>query len=147
MAQSSLANYGINVGPMFISWALRFMNRQVEDWTGKAMVRAQKAQRKAARANETPEEKASRRAARKLAKKEAQERSAAQAAAAAASAPPPPPPPEWASASSFNGTRAPPPAPSESQAHEDFLKEVVESEPLDPDFEDEDFTSGFDELD
>ena len=80
VAQTSLANYGVNVGPMAVSWILRFISGRVESWTGRALSGAQRAQRRAAREMETEEEKAARKAARKQAKREAKARQAAAAA-------------------------------------------------------------------
>ena len=68
IAQSPVGNYGINVGPMVIGWAIRFFYGYLEHWTGKALANSQRAHRQAMRAAETPEEKAARRAARKAAK-------------------------------------------------------------------------------
>lgn len=145
LSQSSLANYGINVGPMAVSWFLRFAGRKLENWTGRALSKAQRARRREARAHETPEEKASRRAARKQAKREAQER-----VAAGASMPAPQPPSEWASAPSVNGSAPAAPTPAMSQEHEDFLKEMnaeESNELLFSDGEGDEIISGFDELD
>lgn len=73
VAQSSVASYGINVGPMVVTWALRFLQGRLETATGQVLLRAQKAQRQAARETETEEERAARKAARKQAKRAAKE--------------------------------------------------------------------------
>jgi hypothetical protein len=91
MANSPMAQYGINVGPMVLTWALRFLQGRVERWTGRAMTRAQKVQRQQQRANETADEKAARKA-RKAARKAAKEEAQRQHGRARAQAAPPPPP-------------------------------------------------------
>ena len=137
IAQSSLSNYGVNIGPMVVSWLLRFIDRKVESWTGKALSNAHKAQRRAAREWESEEEKAARKAARKQAKREAK---AAAAAAAANRGPASTLPPDWmqpanganngepAAASEavikdINGSEPAGPGPS-SKAHEEFLEQL-----------------------
>jgi hypothetical protein len=84
VAKSSLGGYGINVGPMVITWTMRFVYTRLEAWTGRALVRSQQKQRQAARDNESPEERAARRKARKEQKRAAEEQAAALQAAAAA---------------------------------------------------------------
>lgn len=42
----ALGQYGINVGPMLISWIFRFLNGQVENFIGRAMAQALKKQKK-----------------------------------------------------------------------------------------------------
>lgn len=69
VATGPLSKYGVNVGPMAVSWAFRFVNGQLESFTGRALSRAYQRQKKASRNNETPEERAARKAARKAAKK------------------------------------------------------------------------------
>eukprot|EP00978_Attheya_sp_CCMP212_P028041 scaffold95652_cov53-Attheya_sp.AAC.2 len=63
-----LGQYGFNMGPMVITWGLRFVHGKLEHWTGRAMVHAQTKQRQfekeQRRSKETPEEKEARRAAR-----------------------------------------------------------------------------------
>jgi hypothetical protein len=97
VAKSSLGGYGLNVGPMVITWVMRFVYTRLEAWTGRALVRAQHKQRQSARDNETPEERAARRKARKEQKRAAQEELDAQQAAMASMA---------AAASSFPGNMA-----------------------------------------
>lgn len=64
-----LARYGINVGPMLITWVLRFLQGRLEIWTGRALSNSRKAQtkqtKKQRREHETPEEREARRAARR----------------------------------------------------------------------------------
>lgn len=64
-----LAQYGVNVGPMLITWVLRFLQGRLETWTGRALSNARRAQtkqtKKERRENETPEEREARRAARR----------------------------------------------------------------------------------
>lgn len=73
VAAGPLSKYGVNLGPMAISWAFRFVNGQLESLTGRALSRAYQKQKKESRNNETPEERAARKAARKAAKKAARE--------------------------------------------------------------------------
>ena len=46
----ALANYGINVGSMAVTWAMRFVYGKIELWTGKALASAHRQQRREARA-------------------------------------------------------------------------------------------------
>lgn len=73
VAAGPLSKYGLNLGPMAISWAFRFVNGQLESFTGRALSCSYQKQKKASRNNETPEERAARKAARKAAKKVARE--------------------------------------------------------------------------
>lgn len=82
VAKSQAGSYGINVGPMILTWLMRFVHSKIESWTGRALVRAQREQRKRQRDAETSQE----RAARKEAKRIAREHEAAAAAAAATDA-------------------------------------------------------------
>ena len=66
-----MAKYGLNVGPMALTWAFRFAHSQLEVFTGRALSRAYQKQKKEARAWESAEDKAARKAARKAAKKAA----------------------------------------------------------------------------
>lgn len=119
MARSSLGEYGINIGPVIIGWALRFLRSKLELWTGMVMSKALKKQRKVQRANETPEEKELRRAA----KKEAKERPAPSNNHHV----PMDLPPEWMQPSSNNHNLI-----LDSKAHEAFLNELeVENSQLD----------------
>ena len=65
VASGPLSKYGLNVGPMVITWALRFFNGQLESWTGKVLLRADKRAKKDARAWESKEERAARKAAKR----------------------------------------------------------------------------------
>lgn len=76
IARSPMANYGINVGPMAVSWVMRFTYGRIENWTGRSLSRAHQRQRRTARENENEEERAARKA-RKQARREAKERQAA----------------------------------------------------------------------
>lgn len=64
VAGSAIGSMGINIAPMLISWLIRFVHGRLETWTGRAMSQAMKLQRKAARDNETTEERAARKAVR-----------------------------------------------------------------------------------
>ena len=74
----AFGNFGINVGPMLISWALRYVKGRVEMFIGKAMSDAfkfqQKMERKKVRKEERAKEKEERRAARKVEKEVDEER-------------------------------------------------------------------------
>lgn len=84
----ALSHYGVNVGPMAVTWVLRFLNGRLEGWTGRALSNAQKWRKKQAKAeakkNENPEEKAERRAARTARKAEKSAKKAAAEAEAEA---------------------------------------------------------------
>jgi len=73
VAKGPLAKYGLNVGPMALTWAFRFIQGQLEAFTGRALSRAYQQQKKAAREWESPEERAERKAARKAAKQAAKQ--------------------------------------------------------------------------
>ena len=67
-----LGNYGLNVGPMAISWLFRFVNGRLEQFMGKALSDANKRQRKqkkAAKKAQEKEEAAVAKAERKAARK------------------------------------------------------------------------------
>mmetsp|Transcript_1964 Transcript_1964/g.4838 ORF Transcript_1964/g.4838 Transcript_1964/m.4838 type:complete len:359 (+) Transcript_1964:82-1158(+) len=71
VAKGPMGQFGLNVGPMVLTWAFRFVYARIESWTGRALSRAHQQQKQKARAAETPEEKAARKAARKAAKRAA----------------------------------------------------------------------------
>lgn len=73
VAKGPLAKYGLNVGPMALTWGFRFIQGQLNAFTGRALSQAYQQQKQAAREWETPEDKAARKAARKAAKKAARE--------------------------------------------------------------------------
>jgi hypothetical protein len=73
VAKSKAANYGLNVGPMALTWGMRFIYGKTELWTGQALARAHRQQRKVAREWESPDERAERKAARKAAKRAAKD--------------------------------------------------------------------------
>lgn len=88
-----LADYGINVGPMFISALFRFLNGRVELFMGKALAQAVKRQRKVNKAARKEEDKKEaevlrkeRKAARRARRAEREIRRQAAAAVAAAAA-------------------------------------------------------------
>ena len=68
LAQSAAGQYGINVGPMVVTWVMRWIHSRLEAWTGRALVRARQAQRRRARETETAEERAARKEAKKRSK-------------------------------------------------------------------------------
>ena len=73
VASGPLASYGINVGPMAVTWALRFVYGRLESFTGRALSRAYQKRKKESRDSESTEARAARKAARKAAKKAARE--------------------------------------------------------------------------
>lgn len=73
VASGPLSKYGLNVGPMVLSYGFQFLQNQLEKFTGRALSRAYQKQKKASRDWESPEERAVRKAARKAAKKAARE--------------------------------------------------------------------------
>jgi len=90
----ALGNYGLNVGPMVISWLFRFVNGRLELFMGKALAASNKAsnkvKRKQKRAAEKEEEKKEaiiakeeRRAARRARRAEKEARQKAEEAAGA----------------------------------------------------------------
>jgi hypothetical protein len=87
VAKSQAGNYGINVGPMVLTWLMRYVHSKIESWTGRALVRAQREHRKRQRDAETSQERAARKEAKRVAKEhEAEQQALWEAAAAAASA-------------------------------------------------------------
>ena len=75
IAKSKASKYGMNVGPMVVTWIMRFVYTRVETYTGQALSHAYQKQRRAARQWESPEDRAARKAAKKAAKKAAREES------------------------------------------------------------------------
>lgn len=73
VAKSKAANYGLNVGPMVLTWGMRFIYDKTLLWTGQAFARAHRQQRKVAREWESPEQRVERKAARKAAKRAAKD--------------------------------------------------------------------------
>ncbi len=68
VAKGPLAKYGLNVGPMALTWGFRFLQGRLEAYTGRALSRAYQGKKKEAREWESPEERVARKAARKAAK-------------------------------------------------------------------------------
>lgn len=73
VAKGPLSKYGLNVGPMALTWGFRFLQGRLEAYTGRALSRAYQSKKKEAREWESPEERAARKAARKAAKQAARE--------------------------------------------------------------------------
>jgi phenylalanyl-tRNA synthetase alpha subunit len=73
VAGGPLGKYGMNVGPMAITWVMRFVYGKVESYTGSALSRAFQSKKKEARQWESEEERAARKATRKAARKAARE--------------------------------------------------------------------------
>lgn len=70
ISQGSLSSYGINVGPMIITWAFRFLHSFLEGWVGRALKASMKRQRKQAREDQTFDDKVARKAVKKAKKEE-----------------------------------------------------------------------------
>ena len=127
MANSSMANYGINVGSMLVTYGLRFLYGKIEQFTGAALANKARQQRHEARRNESPEEKAARKASRKAAELDNLYRQQYQAAMAASMRQPvPPPPPEWMAAAAPNNTNDISAKIVNGRTHQDFLHELQE---------------------
>ena len=78
VAKGPLSKYGINVGPMALTWGFRFLQGRLEAYTGRALSRAYQNKKKEAREWESPEDRAARKAARKAAKQAARDEAAKQ---------------------------------------------------------------------
>lgn len=127
MANSSMANYGINVGSMLVTYGLRFLYGKIEQYTGIALAKKARQQRQEARQRESSDEKAARIASRKAAKLENQYRQQYHAAMAASMRQPvPPPPPEWVAAASSNSANDISTKIVNGPSHQDFLEELQE---------------------
>ena len=127
MANSSMANYGINVGSMLVTYGLRFLCGKIEQYTGIALAKKARQQRQEARQRESSDEKAARIASRKAAKLENQYRQQYHAAMAASMRQPvPPPPPEWVAAASSNSANDISTKIVNGPSHQDFLEELQE---------------------
>ena len=73
ISQGPLSMYGINVGPMVVTWSFRFLHGLLEGWVGRRLQASMKRQRQQERADESPGAKAARKMAKK-AKKEGERR-------------------------------------------------------------------------
>jgi hypothetical protein len=73
VAGGPLSQYGLNLGPMAISWGFRFVSGRLESFTGRVLSRAYQRQKKSSREYESPEARVERKAARKAAKKAAKQ--------------------------------------------------------------------------
>jgi hypothetical protein len=127
MANSSMANYGINVGSMLVTYGLRFLYGKIEQYTGAVLANKARQQRREARQRESSDEKAARKASRKAMKLESLYRQQYQAAMSASMRQPvPPPPPEWLAAASSHGTNDISTKIANGPSHEEFLLELQE---------------------
>lgn len=54
MASSSVANYGINIGSLLVTWGLRFVHRRLQEWTGRALAAANRQTRRKNRRRQPP---------------------------------------------------------------------------------------------
>jgi len=73
VSRGPLSKYGLNIAPMAFTWTFRFIQGQLENFTGRALAKAYQEQTKAARRMETPEERAARKAAKRAAKQAARD--------------------------------------------------------------------------
>ena len=152
IAQSPLANYGINIGSMAVTWVMRFVYGKIELWTGKALASAHREQRREARTWESVEDRAARKTARKQAKLEKQQRQQQQQEQLRVTGhggPPPPPPSGMDPVVTSSSTQPPVMAP-ESRAHLDFLEVLDRSQSPENEATDKEqdvATSKLDELD
>ena len=73
VAKSSMGQYGMNIAPMAITWAIGFVRTKLEYWTGKALSADARIRRKESRSGETEEERKARKVVRKAAKRAARE--------------------------------------------------------------------------
>ena len=134
--EKAFGGYGINVGAMVVTWALRFTHGQLETWTGRALsaaMRAQKEKRKAKKKaasssgnddnDRAPQAQPSRRQARRQARQQA------------VPVPPPNLPPNWMEPKNEDNNESPA-FPTTSPSHEAFMQQL-ETET----------SSGLDELD
>jgi hypothetical protein len=130
VAKSQVGSYGINVGPMVLTWAMRFVHSKIEAWTGRALVRAQKEQRRREREAETPREREARKEAKRAARQQAAERQAARDPGTSVQAPARAESPRWMDPMQETSGVAPTdPSPmpgTSSQSHKDFLREIDE---------------------
>jgi hypothetical protein len=131
VAKSSLAGFGVNIGPMVIGWLLRFLHVRVERFTGQAMAWAYGTQRRAVRAAESEQERGARKAAKRERKRRKQQQDAEAAALRELAAMAQPGPStqlrtDWmhptaeAETSSTRQQSAPP----SSRTHEEFLEQI-----------------------
>mmetsp|Transcript_45517 Transcript_45517/g.110748 ORF Transcript_45517/g.110748 Transcript_45517/m.110748 type:complete len:517 (-) Transcript_45517:37-1587(-) len=73
VANGPLGGYGLNIAPMAIGWAMRFVQAQLEGFTGRSLSKARTHQRKEADMWRSDDDKAARKEARKAARKAAKE--------------------------------------------------------------------------
>jgi hypothetical protein len=139
VARSKMGNYGINVAPMAIGWLMRFVSSKVEAFTGRALAKARKHQRKVARAAETAEEKIARKAMRNQAGKEATGISHKESSFRDTQQ-------SWMQPNSAWNDSAPQPA--DSAAHREFLDQIYKhSSEIDDDDQPSAHMSAFDDID
>jgi hypothetical protein len=128
IANSSIANYGINVGSMLVTYGLRYSYGKIESWTGVVLSNKARQQRQETRKFESVDERTARKAARKAMKVETLYRQQQQQAAMTSSMnqkPIPPPPPEWVAATQLSArmddvsTKL-----TNGQSHQTFLHEL-----------------------
>jgi hypothetical protein len=78
VSNGPMGQYGLNVGPMVLTWGMRFVYGRIEAWAGRQFALAHREQRNEARQYESTEDRASRKAARKVAKLAAKEEASRQ---------------------------------------------------------------------
>lgn len=77
ISSGPMSRYGINTGPMLVTWTLRFLHGRLEAWVGRALLKssrdAKKAKKKKKKQGKSEEEKAAK-AARRAAREETRRR-------------------------------------------------------------------------
>lgn len=127
IANSSMANYGINIGSILLTYGMRYVYGWIERYTGTALSNQAREQRREARKNETVDDAAARKAARRAVKMENLVRQQQQAFSSAMNRPMPQPPPEWLSSHGTETNHSIPPAVTRgSRSHQEFLIQLDE---------------------
>lgn len=129
VASSSMANYGINVGSILVTYGMRYVYGWIERYTGTALANQARKQRREARKQETVDDAAARKAARRAMKLENLQRQPQQQAfSAAMNRPMPQPPPEWLSSNTVEQNSADPSVlMTGSRSHQEFLRNLDEN--------------------
>jgi hypothetical protein len=125
----AMGGFAVNVGPMIVTYGLRFLHGQLESWTAKclqAALRRQKKQRKQQSTSTTTNSDEASQPSRRQARRRAQQAAATAAAAAASTStravspvPPPDLPPNWMEPRTAPVNRIP-----TSREHDEFLENL-----------------------
>jgi hypothetical protein len=125
-ASSFMANYGINVGSILVTYGMRYVYGWIERYTGTALSTRARQQRRDARQHESLDDAAARKAARRAMKLENLQRQQ-QAFSSGINRPVPQPPPDWISSNTTEGNQAMPPIVTRgSHSHQSFLNQLDE---------------------